>query len=505
MSSRYKKEYFIILIFVAVNLVLHLIADRNAGFHGDELYYIDSGRHPALGYMDFPPLIGWLAWFQNLFHSTSLSLNHLFVFTASSLIFVFVGLTVLRAGGKWSAVTIALCCILFAPGFAATHSLFLPDVFEQLFSVILFYALVSYCKKPDNKYLILSGISAAFGFLTKYSIGFPICGLLLSVVISQPKLLKNKILWLSILLFLLFISPNIYWQVNNHLPFIKHFSQLYNTQLDQLSRLAEIKSLLLFLNPVTSVVWLVGLAIFPFAARFKEYRLAGLTLSFTFLLILAAAGKSYYFYPVILGALPLGAVFLEQLLSRRKWILISYLSVIGLTGIIFLPRGMTILPLNTYLKVYKLQKNSDGRIPLPLENFYSKDQWNKLLNVVDSTFRNLPAGEQKMTLIWGRHYSQAGIINLFRREYGLPRAFSFHGSCYTWVPDFSKKITVIGISEANLGKQFWLQYFEDVHETGDIENPYANNLHWYRQRVFICRKPKYDSAGLKNLFRNQIF
>src|SRR5579864_3809518 len=45
----------------AVVIALHLATNGTLGFHTDELYYIDSGRHPALGYVDFPPVVPLLA------------------------------------------------------------------------------------------------------------------------------------------------------------------------------------------------------------------------------------------------------------------------------------------------------------------------------------------------------------------------------------------------------------------------------------------------------------
>ncbi len=34
---------------------------------GDEAYYLDWGRHLALGYYDQPPMIGWWLWFMQKF------------------------------------------------------------------------------------------------------------------------------------------------------------------------------------------------------------------------------------------------------------------------------------------------------------------------------------------------------------------------------------------------------------------------------------------------------
>jgi len=42
-------------------VALHLATNSTLGFHTDELYYLACGRHPALGYVDFPPLVPLLA------------------------------------------------------------------------------------------------------------------------------------------------------------------------------------------------------------------------------------------------------------------------------------------------------------------------------------------------------------------------------------------------------------------------------------------------------------
>jgi len=42
-------------------LIVHLATNDTLGFHTDELYYIDAGRHPAFGYVDFPAIVPLLA------------------------------------------------------------------------------------------------------------------------------------------------------------------------------------------------------------------------------------------------------------------------------------------------------------------------------------------------------------------------------------------------------------------------------------------------------------
>lgn len=505
MGRKFKTENIIIALFCIINLILHLIADFNSGFHGDELLHIEAGNHAAFGYMDFPPLIAWLATVQNLFHSDSIFVNHLFVHISTVLIFLLCGWIVIELGGSWIAVLLTLSAILFAPGFVASHNLFLPVVFEQLTWIASIFLLVKYSNSQSGKHLIFLGIVAAIGFLAKYSIVFLIAGLIFSVLLFHFRLLKNKSLWIGLLLFLILILPNIFWQFKNGLPVFNHVSKLYETQLNIISVFAELKQLFLFLNPFTSVLWISGLLIVPFAIKFKKFRLTSFTLLFAFILLFLAKGKAYYYFPVVLGLLPLGALFIEQFLNRRRWILYGYLSLLGLSGAFLLPSGIPVLPLNTYLKLYHPQKGENDKITLPFENYYSAGIRNQILEKVNFTYTSLPEAERKTCLVWGRHYSQAGGINLHGKEQGLPQAFSFHSSFYNWVPEFSKDITVIVISDLSWDREHWLRYFDEVEPVCDIQNRFASDNEWSVQHIFLCRKLKYNSVELKQKFSTEIF
>lgn len=497
--------YFIIAVAVIINLILHLTAGFNSGYHGDELLHIEAGRHPAFGYMDFAPFIAYLAYIQNLFHSDSLFVNHLFVYISSTLIFIVSGLIAVRLGGNWPAVLIVMLCVLFSPGFGASYSLFLPVVFEQLAWISCIYFLVVFNNDPQNKYLFGLAIAGALGFLSKYSIVFLIAGVAVSLLMFRRDLLKKPMLWLAVILFLVMIFPNVLWQIKYGFPVIHHFSKLYEVQLDTISRFGELKSLFLFLNPFTSVFWISGLLIVPFAYKYRKFRFVAFPLLFAFLFLVLARGKSYYFFPIILCVLPFGAVYFEQFLEKRKWILASYLAILVSFGILILPRGIPVLPLEKYIRLYKIERNPDNKIPIDFENYYSKRIWDQVLVLVGKTYKSLPAVEQKQCLIWGRHYSQAGGINLLGAKLGLPEAFSFHSSFYNWVPEFSNKISVIVIADSAWDKEHWLRYFNKVELAGVIYNPYNADMKWDYQSVYLCRNLKYTSAELKDIFKDEIY
>ena len=455
--------------------------------------------------MDFPPLIGFLAWIQNLFKSDSLFINHTFNYINSAFIIIFCGLTTIKLGGKSKAVLITMLCIVFSPGFGASQYLFLPTAFDQLFWIVFIFFIICYIKSFNSKFLFFSSVAAAVGFLNKYSIAFLIIGFFLSAILFQKGLLRKKSAWFAVLVFIIIILPNILWQINNGYPVFTHLSELYRTQLNKQSSLNEIENLILFLNPFTFIIWITALIIIPFS---KNYKISGLplfTLVFSFLLILIAKGKSYYYYPIILGLISYGSVYYEKLFQRRNLFLIVYLLIVSVSGILMLPLGLPLLNLKTYIKTYNLKPNEDKKIPLAFENYYAKENWNQILSAVDGINSKLSNEERKKCLVWGRHYSMAGGINLLGSQYHLPEAFSFHSSFYKWVPEFSKDVIIIAISESSWQKSQWERYFAEVLEVTRIDNRFASEPNWYEYRIFLCKNPKYDSSELKSIFKAEIF
>lgn len=353
--------------------------------------------------------------------------------------------------------------------------------------------------------MIFISLLAALGFMNKYSIVFLFAGLVISVLLFKRELLAQGVTWLSVLLLMVIISPNILWQFANGFPVFHHMSELYETQLNQQSFLKEFTTLNIFVNPFSFIIWLPALVVVPFHPKFNEHRLATFSLLFSCILLLISKGKFYYYFPIILSLIAIGAVFIENLLQKSKWIGYGYLFLLVSFGIYFLPHGIPLLKLEKYIKTYSLKPNSDNKIPLNFENYYSNENWERILKSVSDNYRAMSNEERQHCYVWGRHYSMAGNVNLLGHNYNLPTAFSLHSSYFSWVPDFDRNIVVIAISESNLRQDFWGQYFENVEEIDVIVNHYASDESWYNYRIFLCRKIKYDSDELKRLFRTEIF
>ena len=504
-SFRISRDKYIIISAIAIKLVLNQVVLFNSGYLSDEFLHIEAGNHLAFGYLDFPPMIAFLAFLQNMFHSDSIIVNRIFANVASVVIIVFYSKTVLVLGGKKLALILSLSCIIFSPFYGLSQNLFLPVVFEQLFWVLCFYFLAKYCTSPRNKYLIYFAVVAALGFLTKYSILLLFAGLASSVLLLKREVLGKKAFWYGLLIFLVLIMPNIYWQFDNQFPVLKHITELYDTQLNKAHFLSELKSLAVYNNPLSMILIVFALFVIPFSKQFRPYVLLSSTMLISFSVLFIARGKSYYYLPIILGLIPLSAVYFESLLRNRKWIIYTYLSILMIIGTYLLPHAMPLLKLERYISFYGKDKNDVENISLQFDNYYFEELWNPILKSVKECYENLPEEEKQNCLVWGRHYSHAGAINLFTRKYNLPQAFSLHSSYYAWVPEFSRDATIIAIADKGWTKQNYLKYFDDVQELKAIKNPYALNENWSLHTIFLCRKLKYNSSELCQFFKNEIY
>jgi hypothetical protein len=498
MSIR-SKEGIITLLLICAKIIIYIISDVQSGYHWDELLHIEAGNHLALGYADFPPMIGILAWIQNLIQSESLFVNRFFIHLSGIATMLLTTMIVTKLGGKWKAVLIALLCILVSPLFGASHMLFLPVGFSQFFHLLAAYYLISYYQEKEDRYLYLSAISVGLGFLTKYLIGFFILSLGTCVILFDRALLGKKAFWKAVVLFVLIISPNLLWQIIHGFPVLGHFNALMNTDLNTSNLWDEIALIIKYFNPVILIISFVGLLLTAFHKSSNLLKLIGYALILQLLLILIANGKFYYIAPVILTGIGFGAVWMERWVSAQNWILVSIILVILVSGVVLLPHGVPFFTPEKYVKLYKVPETEDGRTPIFFDQFHTRALWPKVLNGLRETIENLPDEEQTNCVIWGKHYGYTGIADLYREEYGFPTAISHMGCYHDWMPALDTSSVYITTGEINLTPAFWYQFFDSVEEIMLIKNKYSLDYQNSGIRIYVCRGLKYNRDEIKGI------
>src|ERR1041384_2321669 len=83
------------------------------------------------------------------------------------------------------------------------------------------------------------------------------------------------------------------------------------------------------------------------------------------------------------------------------------------------------------VKQQKAEVNHSGPLPQPMGDQFG---WPEMAREVADIYHALPADEQPVTGIYTGNYGEAGAINLFGPQYGLPKAYSRHQNHWYWGP-----------------------------------------------------------------------
>lgn len=345
------------------------------------------------------------------------------------------------------------------------------------------------------------------GFLFKYDILFFAFGLSSLFIFKRTRdtILKQHI-WFYIMFGLLILLPNIYWQYSNNFPVFQMFGRLYETQLDKLSRVDNLGHLLLAINPISLILVLPALLYMVKNNKNQLYKPVTVSIILSYLFLLFSNGKSYYFFPIVLTILPFGGLFWEQkVIQNRKWVIYP-VALLLLLGSILIRFGMPVYSfdkmLNTIQK-YEPLKVEGGKYAVRYDEYYANEKWQITMASLKQVYDSLPVNEKQNCKIWGKHYVQAGAINLLGDKYGLPKAFCYHGSFYSWTPKGEMPTTVIALSY-QVG-DFFNPYFQEVVLVKSIYNPYADTEEELYQKIYICRKPKQSFDRMKEVFKNRVF
>ena len=179
-------------------------------------------EHPAWGYMDQPPLIGWMAW--GLEHSigTSLYTLRLLPMLADVATIVLAGLFAKRLGGGRWAVFLASLTVLVAPISLAFSHLFTMNAFDPLLWLALAWLFVELVETGKQRLWLWIGALIGVTLLNKYGVIFLLPGLLLGVLLTPlRRSFVRPWFWAGVGLATVIALPNLLWQMHWNFPFVQ--------------------------------------------------------------------------------------------------------------------------------------------------------------------------------------------------------------------------------------------------------------------------------------------
>jgi len=485
---------WLVFVFAAASLLLHFLGRERYGFFRDELYYIACGSHLAFGYVDQPPLVALVARMSSILFGPTISGFRFFPALASAVLVLLTGRMTRELGGRGFAQALACLAVLLAPIYLAFGSFLSMNAFEPLFWMTCAYILARILKGGDRRLWVLFGAIAGFGLQNKHTMlvfGF---GIVTGMIFAGcATYMRTKWFWVGGALAFVIFLPNLIWEAQHNWPqieVVRNAQILKNTPVGLLRFLGE---QFLFLNPVALPIAAAGVAWLLLSKAEKRFR----PLGWAFLVITAVVkllnGKSYYpmpFYPILLAA---GGVALGRLLLRsKKRLLAGYLVLLVVSGVLIVPFGVPVLPLNVLLRYEKLmalenavlvERDSAGE----LDQLYADMLgWDSMTATVAAVYHNLSPSEQAQCAVLAGNYGEAGAIDLIGRKYGLPTAISAHNNYYFWgTHGYRGDVVILFGQNAESTKTM----FDEVQHAATITAPHAvaaeNQL-----PVYVCRRPK---------------
>ena len=170
MSRWWRRPTAPLLALATVKLAIHLATNGVYGFQRDEMYYIISGQHPALGYVDYPPLTPMLARINTSVFGISPWTLRLFPALAGALLVLLTGLCAREMGAGRTAATLAALLALLSPLLLGANWLFQTVTFDQLTWLIALYLMLRILRTGDRRLFLVLGVDLGVGFETKLTI-----------------------------------------------------------------------------------------------------------------------------------------------------------------------------------------------------------------------------------------------------------------------------------------------------------------------------------------------
>ncbi|SDG22002.1 Dolichyl-phosphate-mannose-protein mannosyltransferase [Pedobacter terrae] len=496
-------EYGCLVFFLMLKLTLSFVLVNSVyELHRDEFLHLDQANHLAAGFTSVPPLTSLFSWLIKAFG------NGVFMVK-----FVPALIGVLTLLYCWKIVDflkgnlLAKCLVAVAflcSSLLRLNTLYQPNSFDVLAWTAVFYYLLKYFNKNEAKYLYSFAIFVALGFLNKYNILFLIIGLLPAIIItSNRKIFADKHLYLSVLLILVIISPNLIWQINHHFPVLTHMKLLQATQLVHVKRIDFLITQFLFF--ISSIfVLLAGIGSLIFYKDFRKHGWIILTYFITLAVFSYFKAKDYYalgLYPVLLA---FGAVYLSRFLAK-KYILTGCLFAFNIGSFIYLlPLLMPVYSPDEIIAHHKRFERvgalrwEDGKNHELPQDYADMQGWKELAALVDIAYGKVK--DKSTLLIRADNYGQAGAINYYSKYKNI-NAVSYNADYLYWFKMDKPIKNFIMITESKdedpLRKREQ-PYFGKITKIGEIKTPYA------RERgasVFLLEDAKPE---VSNIIKSEI-
>ena len=394
--------------------LVHVLTNGRYGFHRDELQVLSDARHLDWGFVPYPPFTPFVERIGLSIFGLSLVGLRLFSVIAQAFAIVVTGLMARElGGGRLAQVTAALAVALSPlPLFEGTE--FQYTTFDYLWWVLIAYFVIRLLKTENPRWWLAIGATIGMGFLTKYTMGFYLAGILGGVLLTRARrYLASGWFWGGMALGFVICLPNLVWQVRHgfiSLHFLQHIHarDVGEGRADGFLR----QQFWICTNLVAAPLWIAGLVGYLWDRR---YRMLAWMYLIPLALFVVGKGRGYYLggaYPMLMA---MGAVMGERWVASlskpwRRAVEAVFFTGLVVGGIYMSAIVLPVAPSGRLMK-FALENNGDLREEIG---------WDELVRTVAGIRDSLPAEQRENVGMLVGNYGEQGAIEILGAAYHLP-------------------------------------------------------------------------------------
>jgi 4-amino-4-deoxy-L-arabinose transferase-like glycosyltransferase len=404
-------------------LVLTALSGRY-GFHRDELYFLTAARHLAWGYLDQPPLTPALTGLAaGLFGPSPVGLRVVATLCGLGTVLLVALIARELGGGRGPQVFAAAASALGTFLLVVTHMLSTTTV-DLLVWTGLALVLLRLTRTGDRRWWVPAGAIAGIGLENKWLVLLLCAGWAVALLAVGPRaVLRGGWLAVGVLVALVVAAPSLVWQAVHGWPLVTLASGI-SAEDGAENRILFVPLQIAYLSPV-----LVPTAVAGFLRTWRDpglrwARAGVLVYPVVAVVALVLGGKPYYVVPPLLVLLAAGAEPMLAWLSRgsgarRAWSALA--AVVGVVVSVVI--GLPVLAPAELGPVLALNKEAGEQVG-----------WPEFAGTVAGAWDALPAADRATAVVFTSNYGEAGALDRYGPELGVPQPYSGHMSYADWGP-----------------------------------------------------------------------
>ncbi len=471
-----------VLLVAAALFVLDMALSGRYGFHRDELYFLDAGRHLQGGYVDQPILVPLLARVSLTLFGVSVVGLRLWSALAAAATVITGALLARELGGRRNAQLVAALATATMPVVLGVGDLLEPTTLDILFWAALALVVVRVGRTGDSRYWLVGGVVLGVGLANKHSVGsFGVAILLGGLLSGGSRFVLNRWALAGAAIAACFTIPDLWWQSLHGWPTIA-MTRTLNQANGGLGNIGTwVFGQLLIASIALVWLWVAGIG-FLWRSDRPMWRALVWAYGLLYVVFAVTAGaKIYYLAAAYIYLLAAGAVRLEGWWSTHRVRSGLVVAATALYTALVLPVVLPILP----------ARDIGGMLSInaPLGEEVG---WPELVHSVARVWNSLPAARRAHAVIFTGDYGEAAAINELGRGTGLPIAVSGHNNEWFWGLGNPAATTVVAVAPGpvdvtNHDEQAYLsRFFAHVRIAATLSNSAGLHNQEWGGHVYIC-------------------